>query len=185
MRKLFYAAVGAAALCTASLANAALTITGSSGTTAGSVLTVGSADNSTVPNKVAFDTFTDTAGTYTSFFEFTENMTSIGSFSVTAAALGAQLTLEQLLPGGGGTALYQAIGSSNSLTLVTGPLTAGTTYRFTYTGTAPAGGADFSGNAAFYSAVPEPATWAMMLLGFGGIGMAMRRRRKPVLAQVA
>jgi PEP-CTERM motif len=26
--------------------------------------------------------------------------------------------------------------------------------------------------------VPEPATWAMMLLGFGGIGMAMRRRRK-------
>ena len=26
--------------------------------------------------------------------------------------------------------------------------------------------------------VPEPATWAMMLLGFGGIGMAVRRRRK-------
>ncbi len=27
-------------------------------------------------------------------------------------------------------------------------------------------------------AVPEPATWAMMLLGFGAIGMATRRRRK-------
>jgi hypothetical protein len=27
------------------------------------------------------------------------------------------------------------------------------------------------------SAVPEPATWAMLLLGFGGIGMMMRRRR--------
>ena len=26
-------------------------------------------------------------------------------------------------------------------------------------------------------AVPEPGTWAMMLLGFGGIGMTMRRRR--------
>jgi hypothetical protein len=26
--------------------------------------------------------------------------------------------------------------------------------------------------------LPEPATWAMMLLGFGGIGMAMRRSRK-------
>jgi PEP-CTERM motif/Carbohydrate binding domain len=35
-------------------------------------------------------------------------------------------------------------------------------------------------------AVPEPTTWAMMLLGFGGIGMAMRRRRRqPVLAQIA
>jgi hypothetical protein len=34
-------------------------------------------------------------------------------------------------------------------------------------------------------AVPEPATWAMMLLGFGGIGFSMRRSRRPALAQVA
>lgn len=34
--------------------------------------------------------------------------------------------------------------------------------------------------------VPEPATWAMMLLGFAGVGMTMRRRRTgQVLAQVA
>jgi hypothetical protein len=34
--------------------------------------------------------------------------------------------------------------------------------------------------------VPEPSTWAMMLLGFGGIGYAMRRRnRKHNLAPVA
>ena len=33
--------------------------------------------------------------------------------------------------------------------------------------------------------VPEPATWAMMLLGFAGIGMTIRRRRQPALAQVA
>jgi len=34
--------------------------------------------------------------------------------------------------------------------------------------------------------VPEPATWAMMLLGFGGIGMAMRRRRRSsALMQIA
>ena len=35
------------------------------------------------------------------------------------------------------------------------------------------------------TAVPEPAAWVMMLLGFSGIGMAMRRSRKPLLAQVA
>ena len=36
-------------------------------------------------------------------------------------------------------------------------------------------------------AVPDPATWAMMLLGFGGIGMAMRGSRKATgrLMQVA
>jgi hypothetical protein len=43
-------------------------------------------------------------------------------------------------------------------------------------------------NAALYStggAVPEPGTWALMLLGFGGIGVSMRRRRRPGLAQLA
>lgn len=34
--------------------------------------------------------------------------------------------------------------------------------------------------------VPEPGTWALMLLGFGGIGVAMRRRRgQPTLMQIA
>jgi hypothetical protein len=35
--------------------------------------------------------------------------------------------------------------------------------------------------------VPEPATWGLMLLGFGGIGMAMRRSRRnsKMLMQVA
>ena len=33
--------------------------------------------------------------------------------------------------------------------------------------------------------VPEPATWAMMLLGFGAVGFSMRRRRRPALVQIA
>lgn len=37
-----------------------------------------------------------------------------------------------------------------------------------------------------FGAVPEPASWAMMLLGFGGVGLAVRRRRKTVaIAQLA
>jgi hypothetical protein len=37
------------------------------------------------------------------------------------------------------------------------------------------------------SAVPEPATWAMMLMGFGAVGFAMRRKRSAErpLAQIA
>jgi len=35
------------------------------------------------------------------------------------------------------------------------------------------------------TAIPEPATWGMMLLGFLGIGMTMRRRRQMRFAQLA
>ena len=34
-------------------------------------------------------------------------------------------------------------------------------------------------------AIPEPATWGMMLMGFGAAGYALRRRRKTFLPQVA
>lgn len=45
-------------------------------------------------------------------------------------------------------------------------------------------------NAALYTtatppAVPEPATWGMMLMGFGAAGYAMRKRRQPGLQQIA
>jgi hypothetical protein len=34
-------------------------------------------------------------------------------------------------------------------------------------------------------AVPEPATWTMLVLGFGAVGFVMRRRRRPTMAQLA
>ncbi|HEX7931046.1 MAG TPA: PEPxxWA-CTERM sorting domain-containing protein [Sphingomicrobium sp.] len=33
--------------------------------------------------------------------------------------------------------------------------------------------------------VPEPSTWAMMLLGFGAVGFTMRRRRREIMPQAA
>ena len=42
------------------------------------------------------------------------------------------------------------------------------------------------GGLAAVTAVPEPSTWALMLLGFGGMGVAMRRtRRQTMLQQMA
>jgi hypothetical protein len=34
-------------------------------------------------------------------------------------------------------------------------------------------------------AVPEPSTWAMMLIGFGAVGASLRRRRVSAIAQMA
>jgi hypothetical protein len=44
----------------------------------------------------------------------------------------------------------------------------------------------FSGTLTFaaQSSVPEPATWGMMLLGFGAVGFSVRRKRVPLM-QVA
>jgi len=45
---------------------------------------------------------------------------------------------------------------------------------------------DFIVRATVTPAVPEPSTWAMMLLGFGGIGYSMRRRgRTGLITQAA
>lgn len=43
--------------------------------------------------------------------------------------------------------------------------------------------ADFFGFSA--GGVPEPATWAMMLLGFGAVGFSLRRRNQGTLVQTA
>lgn len=40
-----------------------------------------------------------------------------------------------------------------------------------------AGGSTFTNYAFLASGVPEPATWAMLLIGFGGIGFVLRRQR--------
>ena len=42
----------------------------------------------------------------------------------------------------------------------------------------------YAGTVNVQPALPEPATWALMILGFGAVGWQMRRRR-PVLAQAA
>jgi hypothetical protein len=70
-------------------------------------------------------------------------------------------------------------GSTTAFSSTTGDFVAGTntlTFVTINSGGGPAGlDVAVSGTA---SAVPEPATWAMMLLGFGMIGMAVRSRRR-------
>ena len=57
------------------------------------------------------------------------------------------------------------------------------TFTLTLQGTPGTQTGSFGGSVAFQaqSAVPEPATWAMMLLGFGAVGFSIRRRRPGML----
>ena len=101
-------------------------------------------------------------------------------------------TLPSLLSSGPGAGPAGQSGSGASLGgPATGPLgngassPAGGEQSRGLTGTAPAAQglpvptAGAPANQAPVSAVPEPTTWAMMLLGFFAIGSAMRRREKP------
>jgi hypothetical protein len=192
MRSLVLGIVGASALALApTAANASVTLgtaIGSSCTGGGCVAGTSTAivtDNVGVPNKVEFDDTNASAGGQTAWFNFFVAPDALGTFSATVATFPVStVTLLELLTGGtsstvGTTSLMTTPGTQ----LTYGNLTANTWYTFRYTANMATAGS-ISGNATFYP-VPEPATWALMLLGFGGIGLAMRRRRRPALAQVA
>jgi len=186
MRRFMTALAGVTALSAASAANAAITL-GATGTDPNSTFVVSPPDNVGIPETVAFRQQTDANGSYTSFFDFSNSQTGFYNFLLGTSTLGATVTFGKLLSDGGVTVLQTVTGTSNSLTLMTGTLAPNTTYRFSFNSNYPTGGGVTTGNASFYVAagVPEPATWGLMLLGFGGMGMVLRRRRKAVLAQIA
>ncbi|MDE2403606.1 MAG: PEP-CTERM sorting domain-containing protein [Sphingomonadales bacterium] len=64
------------------------------------------------------------------------------------------------------------------------PLAAGDFYVIKIQGTAAVNNSNYTGTLNSTS-VPEPATWAMMLVGFGAVGFAMRRRQEQAKVRFA
>jgi hypothetical protein len=81
---------------------------------------------------------------------------------------GTPLTINRLAGG-----LIESAGTSN-VNIFSGQLN-----NITVTGLSRGSTGSYGGNVSFLptAAVPEPGTWAMMLLGFGAVGFSMRRRR--------
>jgi len=205
MRKVLYALAGATALTAASAANATL-FTGSTLGCFGGGCTVA---NASATGGASFNSGTFNQSDAGGFLSIgsgsgTDTLGLISVSGVSSSWVNVPFTLQVNFTSPAGTSPGSALYSA----LVNGSVTSdgaggaffdfnNTPLNFTYNGgtftlfvndlavSSGATNTPLNGVIRATAAVPEPATWGLMLLGFGGIGMAMRRRRRPVLAQIA
>ena len=188
MRTTVMALTGAAALAFSSAASAAVFVTGSTGLT-NPTPTV----NNTDPNisKIDFGQLTVGPGAFSGSFTFYSTVLASANFTLDSSTTGTTFNSATLTAPGGGVTPFNVLNAANpaSWYLNNALILAGSSSTNLYT-------IDFAGNTnsdntavltgnVSVTPVPEAKTWAMMLLGFGAIGMALRGRRRTVLAQVA
>ena len=124
------------------------------------------------------------AGAFTDTFTFTLPIDGMGSGTVTTSVtdLGSASDVDftSVFINGVAAEITRTAGGAFEVAFVNSvPIVAGELNRLVVNGISRGNGA-YGGQATFAplsSAVPEPATWAMMIMGFGVVGYAMRRRR--------
>jgi hypothetical protein len=182
MSKSLLAIVGAAALTIGSAASAAVTVTSSTGLNnpdpalPGSVVTVGGVTTINYgQNPISSPTFTGS---------FSLTNTVAGIYSIVIATSTPGVTFDNATLAGMGNTYTLGLFPDNTSLKLSPTLIGAGDYVFSFTGTSGGSGA-LTGNVTITSAIPEAGTWAMMLLGFGAIGLTIRSRRRPALAQIA
>lgn len=176
MRKLVVSVAAAVALVSSSAGSAAIIVNGSAGVDPPTIL----ANNTKDPSQdtlVWGQDLTD-AGGFSGSVDFSNDLSGFYSVIVSSSTPGAIISSVTLTGILGTSGSFSASGSGNSLTLLV-PFTGSGNYRVSFGGSAPENGAAVTGNLTFQlTPVPEPGTWGLMLLGFAGIGMAVRRSRE-------
>lgn len=129
---------------------------------------------------VDLDGSTGDAGVMSQGFSLLGNTTYVASFDLSGSQRG---DLNSVLVTFGGASATYSLASSDTFatrTLSFTPTSTGT-YSLSF---ANAGGDNLGALLDHVSidsvAVPEPATWALMLTGFGGLGAMLRRRRTAI-----
>lgn len=124
-------------------------------------------------------------GDFTDLFQFTLGQTGLGSGTVaTSTSIFASVTdldISSLTFNGvSGTKLASPQDLVETYYFLGVPVTAGALNEIAVTGVSRGNGS-YGGNLTFIpfsSAAPEPASWAMMIVGFGVIGLTLRYRRR-------
>ena len=129
-------------------------------------------------------TAANTSTTLQDIFQFIIPQNGVGSGSVTTGttlAFSANDTdlLSVLVNGTPATKTLSNGGLTETYSISGVPITAGATNQIVVNYLSR-GVFSYGGNATFnpVAAVPEPATWAMMLMGLGGIAFSLRRMKK-------
>ena len=175
MRRIILGLVGASALAVGSAAGAAVTVDSSTlvydgPTTVADVTVIG---------------FTDanlSSPTFSENLILTNTLAGLYSITLTTSSPGVDFT-SAILSGLGGPYNLVEINDdgTNEFWRLANPITLDpSTYTLTINGTNNSAGS-LGGSITISSPIPEPGTWAMMLIGFGAVGLLYRRRR-PALA---
>ena len=174
MRKLVYAAAAAASvLAFAPAANAATYITENPGPNGLVTFTYGNSD----------------VGTGATFDDVINFLTPASGFLTLTLSEGAanainNVEFTSVTLNGNAVNLFSAPGGEPDFGYLMNLFNAGTSNVLRVQGTNGGNGV-YSGTISFApGAVPEPATWALMLAGFGMVGFAMRRRKGQVTTSV-
>lgn len=168
------AAVGLAALSMGSVASASPLVLGACTSSAGAITCTQTDDtisfNESVPSGTTFSSTVNFTNTAAGLYEIILESTTSG-FNFTSVSVN-------------GSSAWT--GTSHLVDLSGISIGANLADNVTFTGTTTNAAGDTGSISFSLRAVPEPATWAMMLLGFAGIGFAMRRRGSTqALAQIA
>lgn len=180
MRKLILGMVGATALAVGSAAGAVVTVDSSTMVVSGPTTV---ADTTTI----GFTEANLSSPTFMENLVFTNTLAGLYSITLTTSSPAIDFTSAVLTGLGGPVNLVEIDDDGVSeFWRLANPVTLGASqYTLTINGNNSGAGSLGGSITIRPAAVPEPATWAMMLIGFGAVGFAMRRRRTPVLAQVA
>jgi len=122
------------------------------------------------------DLTTSIGQTYTLTFAYSHNLFAPNEATSASASVAVGSLFGILMHNTGDTSNLDWRVYTNTFTA------SGTTTRLTFTNLTGGPNEGLLLDSVSVAAVPEPGTWAMMLLGFGAIGMAMRSRRRRQIA---